>query len=82
LNLFDSCQLSELPESIGGLQNLRKLTFGGSSGVANKTLKNLPESFCNLEKLEELVLDKCKGLESLPQNFGNLKALTHLYMRE
>jgi Leucine-rich repeat (LRR) protein len=82
LNLFDSCDLCDLPESIEGLRSLRKLTFGGSSGIANKALKTLPEGFCNLAKLEELVLDKCKGLESLPKNFGKLKMLTHLYMRE
>jgi Leucine-rich repeat (LRR) protein len=81
LNLYDSPLLTALPEEIGKLKNLKKLSFGGSVGTANKTLKTLPESIGQLENLQELVLDQCKVLVAVPETIGNLRKLTHLRLR-
>ena len=40
-------------------------------------MQELPESFGNLENLEELKIEECT-LEELPENFGNLKNLKKL----
>merc|ERR1712232_64589 len=82
LDLFDSCHLSELPEQISGCRSLKRLKLGGSPGVANKSLKYLPESLGELINLKELQLDKCKRLKALPSSLGGLKNLLRLYLRE
>ena len=81
LDLTDVSELSALPESIGELKSLRKLTVGGHQGSGNKVLKTLPSTFVNLTSLEILCLDKCKELESLPPDIGNLVNLRVLLMR-
>lgn len=81
IDLTDASELSSLPESIGELSNLRKLTIGGHQGSGNKVLKTLPSTIVKLTSLEILCLDKCKELESLPSDLGNLKSLRVLLMR-
>jgi Leucine-rich repeat (LRR) protein len=81
LDLTDACELSSLPESIGDLSSLRKLTIGGHQGSGNKVLKTLPSTIVKLSCLETLCLDKCKELESLPPDIGNLMNLKELFMR-
>eukprot|EP00536_Pseudo-nitzschia_multiseries_P011003 jgi/Psemu1/297748/fgenesh1_pm.355_\ len=82
LDLFDSFQISELPEEISGCRSLKRLRLGGSPGVANKSLKRLPESLGNLLNLEDLQLDKCKRLKTLPSSLGGMKNLLRLSLRE
>lgn len=81
LDLTDASELSSLPESLGDLSSLRKLTIGGHQGSGNKVLKTLPSTIVKLSCLETLNLDKCKELESLPPDMGNLVNLKVLLMR-
>ena len=81
IDLTDASELSSLPESIGDLSSLRKLTVGGHQGSGNKVLKTLPSTIVKLSCLEILCLDKCKELESLPLDIGNLVNLKVLLMR-
>ena len=81
IDLTDASELSSLPDSIGDLSSLRKLSIGGHQGSGNKVLKTLPSTIVNLSSLEILCLDKCKELESLPADLGNLKNLKVLLMR-
>mmetsp|Transcript_61089 Transcript_61089/g.149566 ORF Transcript_61089/g.149566 Transcript_61089/m.149566 type:complete len:348 (-) Transcript_61089:289-1332(-) len=82
LDLFDSFNISELPDDISGLRSLKRLRMGGSSGVANKSLERLPESLGDLVSLEELYLDKLKTLKALPSSIGKLQNLVRLFLRE
>jgi len=82
LDLFDSFQLSEIPEEISGCQSLKRLRLGGSPGVANKSLVRLPDSLGKLVNLEDLFLDKCKRLKTLPSSLGGLTRLQRLSLRE
>lgn len=76
------CSLSISHSNISSTHSLKRLRIGGSSGIANKSLQRLPESFGELTSLEDLQLDKCKALKSLPASFGGLKNLTRLSLRE
>jgi len=65
--------LTELPESIGKLTNLKSLN------LHNNNLSALPESIGNLTKLERLDLDN-NNLSALPESIGNLTKLKYLYL--
>lgn len=65
--------------TFGGI-SLRRLVFGGASGHHNKSLRQLPAILP--PNLEELVLDKCKSLESIPASIGSLTRLNRLSMKE
>lgn len=65
----------DLPESLGKLKNLHKLSFKGSSA-----LTSIPESIGDLQNLEILDLSMCSGLTSLPKSIGNLKDLKLLFL--
>jgi internalin A len=88
--------LSELPESIGNLTNLKHLN------LSRNQLNALPESIGNLTKLTHLYLSRnqlnalpesignlsnlidlslsVNQLNTLPESIGNLTKLTHLYL--
>ncbi|GAX21768.1 hypothetical protein FisN_31Lh055 [Fistulifera solaris] len=72
--------LQSLPESIGALTSLKRLSLACSLTTGNKVLQELPASFATLTALEELYLDKCKVLRNLP--VGPWKRLRILQMRE
>lgn len=69
-----------LPEEIGAFSNLRSLEvanidyFMGDSAL----LKSLPESLCDLPKLEKLDVYGCDHLTRLPDAFQRLKHLSWL----
>ncbi|KAK2384648.1 disease resistance protein (TIR-NBS-LRR class) [Trifolium repens] len=60
------CKLTEIPNNIGRLSSLTKLSLQGSSIV------NLPESMADLSSLESLNLTGCKLLECVPKLPPNL----------
>lgn len=65
--------LTELPNSIGDLKELRLLN------LSSNRLKNLPESFQNLNNLEILHLNG-NSFRVLPKFFGNLINLRELFL--
>ena len=68
-----SNQLTTLPENIGELQNLQKLSLGGNQLTA------LPESIGGLENLQMLFL-YANQLTALPESIGKLRSLQTLYL--
>ncbi|RHN43824.1 putative leucine-rich repeat domain, L domain-containing protein [Medicago truncatula] len=63
------CSLTEIPNNIGSLSSLRKLSLQESNVV------NLPESIANLSNLKSLDLSFCKRLECIPQLPSSLNQL-------
>ncbi|KDP37630.1 hypothetical protein JCGZ_06973 [Jatropha curcas] len=64
--------VQRLPENIGNLESL------GGLDAANSGLIELPDSICNLRKLETLQVGNCANLHSLPEKLGDLESLTEL----
>ena len=65
--------LTSLPESIGQLSNLQKLS------LFNNNLSNIPDSIGNLSQLKVLNLSY-NNLTSLPESIGQLSNLKVLYL--
>ena len=65
--------LSEIPECIGNLDKLEKLT------LRSNQLTSLPESIGNLHRLRVLELN-LNNLSTLPKSFGNLISLKELFL--
>ncbi|KAH9289022.1 hypothetical protein KI387_033139, partial [Taxus chinensis] len=76
LVIYDCLEFRRLPRSIGFLKHLRKIFLQRSR------VRNLPEIFCHLQSLEELILIECPMLSSLPNNFGHLTNLRILCLRD
>jgi len=72
LDLSDS-MYEALPPYIGKLKHLRYLSLEN-----NNNLKRLPDSLCNLLKLEVLILSGCSELLTLPNGLRKLISLQHL----
>ncbi|XP_068472695.1 putative disease resistance protein RGA3 [Phaseolus vulgaris] len=72
LDLSDS-MYKVLPPYIGKLKHLRYLSLEN-----NKSLKRLPDSLCNLLKLEVLILSRCTELVALPKGLRKMISLQHL----
>ncbi|RDY03728.1 Disease resistance protein RGA2, partial [Mucuna pruriens] len=72
LDLSDSTYKA-LPPYIGKLKHLRYLSLEN-----NNNLKRLPDSLCNLPKLEVLILSGCTELLTLPKGLRKLMNLQHL----
>ncbi|XP_057827591.2 disease resistance protein RUN1 [Cryptomeria japonica] len=66
-------KFQRFPTSIGRLNLLKKIVI-----VHGFNLTILPEEFCHLRSLEDLVLHACRQLSSLPTNFGDLRSLRSL----
>lgn len=71
---LSNLQLSEVPEQIRSLINLRRIN------LSSNYIKYLPDWFQELTKLESLDLRGCK-LESLCNGFEKLHNLTSIYLR-
>ncbi|XP_035545976.1 putative disease resistance protein At3g14460 [Juglans regia] len=76
LNLSNYESMTELPESIGKITQLRHLDISYSS------LKRLPDSLCKLYNLQTLKLSHCGYLETLPRDMQKLVNLRHLDLTE
>ncbi|XP_010481473.1 PREDICTED: protein VARIATION IN COMPOUND TRIGGERED ROOT growth response-like isoform X1 [Camelina sativa] len=75
MDLSGSSNLKEIPD-LSMATNLEKLYLEGCW-----SLKELPSSIRNLNKLLKLDMGDCESLEILPTGF-NLKALDHVYFNE
>ncbi|MBQ9260186.1 MAG: WG repeat-containing protein [Neisseriaceae bacterium] len=68
--------LKKLPESIGLLQNLQKLSLFDCENISI-----LPESIGQLQSLKELDIWDCKNIKTLPESIGQLQQLKVLGLR-
>jgi hypothetical protein len=65
-----SSRLTQLPQELGNLVNIRWLNLSGCS-----SLTGLPDTTTNLRRLKFLDLTKCINLELLPNSLGKLQHL-------
>jgi len=72
LSLSRYTNITELPDSIGNLVQLRYLD------ISFTKIKYLPDTTCNLYNLQTLNLSDCWRLTELPVHIGNLVKLRHL----
>jgi Leucine-rich repeat (LRR) protein len=72
--LANHMKFTSLPESIGNLQNLKKLTLKGNQ------LEEVPESIGQLTELRTLDLSN-NNLTSLPEEIGNCRNLKSVVLK-
>eukprot|EP00253_Pinus_taeda_P015958 PITA_15958 len=70
--------LSNIPESIRQLEDLERIAIGKFSSGGQVNLTKLPQGFCHLRSLEDLVLTECSKMKSLPDAFDGLWNLQHI----
>jgi hypothetical protein len=71
------CGITNLPNSIGDLTELRVLDVYGNRSLSNPLLKTVDPALGKCTKLEELLLND-NELTTLPDTIVNLTKLTHL----
>jgi Leucine-rich repeat (LRR) protein len=70
-------QLTELPNSIGALSKLKKLTLNNCINIIR-----LPDRISELQQLQQLTLSGCNQLSLLPDRIGELQQLQKLTVSE
>eukprot|EP00253_Pinus_taeda_P020934 PITA_20934 len=70
--------LSNIPESIGQLERLERIAIGKFSSGGQVNLTELPQGFCHVRLLKDLVLTECSKMKSLPDAFVGLLYLQHI----
>lgn len=75
LHVLNLCgaDVEELPAFLGRLRHLEYLD------LSKTKIGSLPDSLCELYKLQTLRIIGCESLESLPENCKNLLSLRHLH---
>lgn len=71
ITTWNANTLSSLPENFGNLKSLKRFKINGYQKI-----KKLPNSFCELDSLEEVTL--MSELDELPENFWNLKSIKYI----
>ncbi|RWR91859.1 putative disease resistance protein RGA3 [Cinnamomum micranthum f. kanehirae] len=69
---LEECDITELPESIGDLLQLRYLH------LSSMQIKRLPKSTTRLYNLQTLILERCRNLVEIPESIGDLLQLWYL----
>jgi len=72
LSLSNYKSITEIPNSIGNLSDLRYLN------LSHTKIERLPSETCKLYNLQFLLLSGCKRLTELPEDMGKLVHLRHL----
>eukprot|EP00253_Pinus_taeda_P007810 PITA_07810 len=70
--LYIDAPLSEVPQSIGKLNQLERIV------LKNGYFKNLPNEFCDMHSLKHITLQNCKQMMLLPDSVGILTGLQTL----
>ena len=71
LNCFGQNNLSEIPDTIGNLKNLKRID------IYESPITMLPDSICNLLNLTHISIERTNVI-SLPDDIGNLTSLEYL----
>jgi len=72
--IMDFSGLSEIPQSIGKMSNLERLS------LRQNDIRSFPESFFHLKKLKHLDLSENLSLITIPEEISQLKELESLYL--
>ena len=76
LNIVNNYMIKEIPATIGGFEELRKLIL-----LRNYSLTTLPDEIGNLSNLEELDISGCFKLKTLPNSMNKLKNLKKVNLK-
>ncbi|KAL3690444.1 hypothetical protein R1sor_016753 [Riccia sorocarpa] len=76
LKIF-ATELQSLPDSVGQLSQLRKLSVFGCNHLTTS-----PETLGQLSRLVSLKARRCQNFNTLPESAGHLSSLRHLHLED